>query len=175
MSTDILIVPVATKEWWAAVIRFCLRRKFNHLFIAYPSETWGGWWAADIRGDGVTKVPLEKAMARVKYAEFWESSMDLTVGLKRTRKFVMAGYDTLGAIANGVKVLLWRLTGWKSLRPVHSTDKVYCEEYGAIVIRLSDIHHSEEMDPPTLWPGDVRDFMDRSIYFNEVPDPRKAA
>jgi len=171
MKERILIVPAATKEWWASIIRFVLRSKFNHIFIIYESMLWGSWWAVDIRKYGVVKVPSEKATDRVKYAEFWECRLPLERGLKETRKYVLSGYDILGVISASIKWALWRFTGFEWTRPVHSADKMWCPEYVAMIIRMSGIPHAESMEPAVSFPGDIQSFMDSSIYFKQVDNP----
>lgn len=171
MSERILIAPAATKEWWARIIRWVLRSKYNHVFFLYECKLWGGWWAADIRKQGVQKTPSEDALQRVKFIEYWACSMPLEKGLRKTRKFILSGYDFLGLLANLFRVLLWRITKFRWLKPCHSADKVFCSEYVAMVIALSDIPHSEDLEPAIVSPEAVREFMDGSIYFNQVDNP----
>jgi len=157
------------------LFKWILKSKDTHVFFLYESELWGGWFAADILEDGVVMLPEEKSSTqRAKTLTFFECKYPIEDGFKRARKFVMSGYDYLALAANLTRVMLWRWLGWKWLRPVNSDKRMYCAEFVATIFRLANIPHSEDLDPAVTSPAMLREFMDTSIYFNEVPNPLEA-
>jgi hypothetical protein len=154
--------------------KWILKSKDTHVFFLYESDLWGGWFAADIMEDGVIMLPEEKSSTqRATTLTFFECSMPLDVGFKRARKFVDSGYDFLALFANLMRIMLWRWFGWKWLKPVGSSKRMYCAEFVATIFRLADIPHSEELDPEVTSPGMLREFMVNSIYFDQVDNPIK--
>lgn len=172
MTERVLIVPIATDNWWAPLVRWFLGSKFNHIFILFEDYTLGGWWAIDIREDGAHIVPAEKSsLTRLKHAEFYEYKKPLVDALKASRCIVGSGYDWLNLASNIVRIFLWRHFKFDWLKPTQDPDRHTCYEWTIEFLDLEPSMQIGELEPSISMPGDIRNFMAEDKKFHTTENP----
>jgi len=172
MTERVLIVPIATDEWWGPLVRWFLRSKFNHIFILFEDATLGGWCAREARSDGVYIVDAEKSsLTRMKYAEFYEHNDSMAVAMKESMNIIGIGYDWLGLMSNIFRLFLWKILKVKWLKPVHAPGRHTCAEDTLSVLRLVPVSGIGILEPSTTMPGEIRDFLLKSTDFHTVENP----
>jgi len=172
MSERVLIVPIATNDWWAPVVRWFLCSKYNHIFVLFEDSTLGGWWAREALFNGVQIISSERSsLSRVKHAEFYEYKDSLVPGLQESRKSVGVGYDRCGLVINIFRMFLYKVFKIKWLRPVHDPEKHTCPEDIMQIFEAVFVPGIDDLRPSMVMPGELRDFMLFSEDFHTVENP----
>ena len=153
-TSEIRIVFTASAHWMSRVIRKVMRSQVSHVYIDYPSDMWGGRWAAEATKGGVRKVQVRKAKKYV-FAEF-QCKFDAKPGLRSVAKYCGEDYDYIGALAFGVLVLLRRWLKVKVRRPLSSSKAQFCSEFVTRFLQGAGIAETlnwnvEKSDPGRLY------------------------
>ncbi|RLC88630.1 MAG: hypothetical protein DRJ03_01790 [Chloroflexi bacterium] len=151
MEHDVRIVFTAGTRWISRLIRWALRSPVSHVFIEYPSQAWGGRWAAEATKGGVRKVQAKKSRHHVK-AEF-RCKVDLHEGMVQAAKYVGVKYDYTGAFFIGVVALSWRLLKVKIRHPLRRSSSQFCSEFIAYIFQKAGVQRTAAWDPALSGPG----------------------
>jgi len=154
----------ADNSFRSRLIQWATGSEWNHVWIEYPSECWGGQWVAHSTEKGVIKEPRDRVYSRYdKKCIFEVKEFDLTVGMRASRDLLGRDYD-YKVIWNAVLLIFFRSWGWKWLWKWASRDisKVTCSEFVGTVIKNSNGPKLEK-DPEFLPPGDIYSFCIRYL------------
>lgn len=169
--TPVLICFAATKEWWAAPLRWLLRSKYNHLFIMYYSVLWERWKTIDITKYGVQELPAIRSLHRVEKIECWKYHRSLIHGLQATGNLIGSEYDWLGLIANIARLFIWRVLGLEWRAPLQDASRFMCFEFGIHLLHLAGISNSFCLEPSITAPEEFRNFLKNNGGFETVNCP----
>ena len=125
----IKIVLTSSNSLIGKIIRWITNGDVSHVFIQYPSDLWGGEWAAEALSKGVIKRPAEKARHRV--VRDYRCKFDAKPGLHAIREYIGVPYAFEGILIAGWLILLYRIFKKKIRRPLHNTSAQFCSEVTA--------------------------------------------
>lgn len=155
------------QEPHSRLIRWATDSPWSHVWIEYPSELWGGWWAAHAAPEGVVKVPLGQVLGRYpRYVRF-DCRLDLRQGFSWATHYVGAPYD-YGAIWNGLLYAIHRMTKWEFLCKIahRNTSKYTCSELATAFLKAADVRTVAGLDPELTPPGLLFDVLMQSGEFS---------
>jgi hypothetical protein len=137
------------------LIRRVIDFRWSHTWIEYPSELWGGAWAAHAGPHGVVKVPLEKLHGVYPKHISFDCHVDVRGGFSWAHGAVGAPYD-YGVLWNGLLYATHRATKWNWLRKVamRNTARFTCSEFVTGFLKAADVRSVAGLDPE-LTPPDV--------------------
>lgn len=171
MSGHVLITLTAGDAWYAKEIRKATKSDVNHSLVMYKSSDWRDWRAVDPQENGVIPGQDASKLTRVDYAECWESSVDLWVGLRETKKDLFKKYDWIGLIFGLIRALLANYLYIEITKPIHAHNRMFCSEYVSAVLKAAKVPGTEDWIPANISPGDLKKFMQSSPEFRQVPVP----
>lgn len=156
-------------RWTSKLIRWATKSPWSHVWIEYPSDIWGGRWAAHSRLDGLAKVPLERIEATYSPRKIYELRVkrnSLASGFRWARGHITAGYD-YGVVWNGVLLVLYRATKWQWLWHIvmRNAAKFSCSEFVGGFLKAAGVSGTAGMDPELTTPGDLEGFCSSSDDF----------
>lgn len=178
MCKDVLVCFERSDSWYSHVIRWVTKSKFNHVLIAYPSDTWGGWLATDIQFvDGVRPIILKKVMQRTQQNsifEFYKCKKDLNHALVKTRNLIGAGYDLKGFLPILLKAYIFtrynKLPKDAFVLP-ENRERIHCSEFVTTILKHAGLPGMDNMIPHLTSPGDLRRYIRNSELFVSVDNP----
>jgi hypothetical protein len=173
MKSRVFICFSASDTWYGRMIRYLTQSDFNHVFLSYKSDMWGGWWATQVDDDGVRLLPLEKVVGKKKMpVECYETvSSDVFDGLVSVRDYIGSRYDWRGIFGFLVKLIVWRLFGKRILNPFHDRAKMFCSEFVMLILQKANIGNTMNYDASSASPEDVRKFLTHSPIFKRKGEP----
>jgi hypothetical protein len=137
------VVLTASKSLVGRIIRWITRGDVSHVLIQYPSDLWGGEWAAEAISTGVVKRPAEKARHAV--VREYRCKFDPKPGLHAIRSLIGEPYAYEGLFIAGWLILLYRIFKKKIRKPLHTANAQFCSE---VVARFYDA--TPELPKPQL-------------------------
>ncbi len=148
------------------LIRWATDARWSHCWIEYPSELWGGTWAAHSGPTGVVKVPLEKLLTVYPEHVRFDCLADVRAGFTWAHGAVGAPYD-YGVIWNGLLYATHRMTHWKWLRKVaaRNTAKFTCSEFVTGFLKAADMRSVAGLVPEFTTPGELYGVVEQSGEF----------
>lgn len=151
------------------LIRWATGSPWSHTWIEYPSELWGGWWAAHAAPTGIVKVPLAGVLSMYPEHIRFECDRDMRGGFAWAHCAVGAPYD-YGVIWNGFLYALHRATEWGFLHQmaVKNTAKYTCSEFVTGFLKASRVRSVAGLDPEFTPPGLLHDVCVQSGEFSLV-------
>ena len=154
MNKGVTIVFTAKKLWTSRLIRWSTGSRVSHVYIEYPSELWGGRWAAEATVSGVRKVIVPKA--RKGFIEEFHSTLELQKGLASISKYFGERYDFIGVARFGLPILFWRWFRVKIRHVTRDSKSQFCSELVARVFKNAGLPGTndwnvETVDPETLY------------------------
>ena len=158
------------EKWTSKLIRWVTKSECSHVWIEYPSVTWGGRWVVHSWGSaGVVKVPLEQVEKDYPTHRSYECSLNIDGGFQWARQRLGARYD-YGVIWNGFLLVLHRITGWGWLNDVlhRNAARFSCSEFVAGFLKAAGVPGTEHMDPEFITPEALREFCAWSEDFWSV-------
>lgn len=158
------IVFSAGNSWLSKAIMWFTRGKASHSFFVYYDQ--------DFEADMILEAtggPMSGGFRIIDYEDFkkknkiileHEARHDLSVGFKKSRKWLGAQYD-LGGLIGFIWVLLgrWLRKTWHN--PFCSSRALFCSEAVARVCQWSSYPGFEEVDPETMSPQDLIDIFEQ--------------
>jgi hypothetical protein len=147
----------------ARLIRWATKSKWSHVWIEYPSEMWGGWWAAHSAEDGVVKVPHNRLWSRYPKRTMYELDVPLDLGFEWARRVIGARYD-YGVIWNALLLVLFRATRWEWLYQVvaRNAARFSCSEFVAGFLKAAGTEGTEHWDVELMPPEALYRYMQKA-------------
>jgi hypothetical protein len=157
-------------KWTSRLIRWATRGDISHAWLEYPSLLWGGRWVAHAGSNGLVKVQLTRVERAYPNHRVYACKRELESGLRGVAGYVGAEYDFLGAIWNGILLVMLRITGWGWLwRIVHrNTSKVTCSEFVTLFLQSAGLPGSMEIDAELTTPIGLETWVLRSGLFDRI-------
>jgi len=154
------------QKFHSRLIRLVTKSKWSHVWIEYPSKTWGGWWGADSSPHGVTKRPAEIIHKEYPKRICYKCEASLEGGFRWARKHINSKYD-YAAFWNLFLYLLLKFTQWKFLWKIvaRNSSKFTCSEFATGVLQASNITFSERLDAELTTPAMLQYFISTSDKF----------
>lgn len=147
----VLIVFSTSNAWYAKFFRWVMSSHIHHTFLWYRSP-YLGWLALEIDEDGAHFVHPKKALKRVSKMECYETSYDLTQGIRAMKEYLGSGYDWRGLVSGILRLLLFKLTGYVSEHGTHSLSRMFCSELITSICQKSDMTPTDILVPAETWP-----------------------
>lgn len=146
------------------LIRFITKSEWSHVWIEYPSEVWGGVWAAHSSEEGVVKVPAERVHKAYPKHMFYSCDIDLSGGFFWARNRISAKYD-YGVIWNAILYFLYSFLFADFLRKLvyRNASRFTCSEFVGNILKYAGVF--PDIDPELMTPGDIERFVRKSGKF----------
>lgn len=138
------------------------------LWVEFPSI---GWFALEIDENGAHFIGPKKALKRITKMRCYETSYDLTKGIRAMKDYIGRGYDWRGML-NGMWRLLWyKLIGYVSTRGRHSLSRMFCSELITGICQYSDMVTTTQLVREETWPPKLEDTIkpDPKVWQTESP------
>lgn len=157
-------------KWTSRLIRWATGGDISHAWLEYPSLLWGGRWVAHAGKYGVVKVPIDAVEKAYSRRRMYACRVGIESGLRHVAGYVGDEYDFMGAIWNGLLLVLFRATGWKWLyRVVHrNTSKLTCSEFLVLFLQAAKVPGAETLDAELTTPIDAERWMIKSGIFDRI-------
>jgi len=160
MIRDVRIVFTAPTKLSSRIVQYVTRSHVSHVYIEYPSDLWGGRWAAEAtRENGVRKVVARKARHDV-CAEFY-CKFDTQAGLAAVSKYLGEDYDYFGVGFFGLVIYVKRWFSAKLKHPLRSSKSQFCSEFVARFFKGSHLAGAEGWDPELSSPERLYRFCEK--------------
>ncbi len=161
----------ASKGLVSWLIRKCTGSPYNHAFIIYTSDLFGGYWAVQIAERGVVKMQLPEVLKKYYKVDCYKYDYNLDKGLQATRHMINKGYDWT-ALLGFLGRLLWKkLTGRESENYLQVRNRLFCSEYTASVLKAASALGFESCTPSQMSPGDLYNILKDLPAFTRVDCP----
>jgi hypothetical protein len=160
--------------WLTAISIFGLgsyakvKAKYNHSFLIYRSEDFGQWFTVDITENGVSPMPLKKALRSCEYILVFNPTFNLKAGVKNTSAHFGRGYDWLGILGALFTIAKYIIVGGVPKNIFHSSGRDFCSEYVSHAIEASPGADSLG-DPASIYPDQLYRMMKTSDQYVELP------
>lgn len=127
---------------------------FNHVYIEFWSDDWGGWQAIDITERGVVQVPASKTGYLDPISRYCANE-GMGGAIRARRDLIGNRYDWKGLFGGLFKLTMFKLFGFTISKPWHSKGRLFCSEYVATILGLSDAHRFSRVPwlttPKDIW------------------------
>ena len=153
MNKGVTIVFTAKQLWTSRLIRWGTGSRVSHVYIEYPSELWGGRWAAEATVTGVRKVIAPKA--RKGFVEEFACGVDLSEGLLSISKYFGERYDFVGVARFGFPILFWRWFKVKIRHLTRDSDSQFCSELVARALKGAGLPGTEKWEAERIDPEEL--------------------
>ena len=170
MKNNVYIALSASNAWYGKELRNVMyedqissvpkNERVNHSFIVYESSDWKDWRAVDIQEKGVQPTIPVKDLTRVDYVECWQvPKVDLWKGIRACKNDLFKRYDWKGLIFGILRLKLMSWFGMKLTKPHHASNRLFCSEYIAKVLKKSGAPSTEHWAPANISPKDLQDYF----------------
>lgn len=134
-----LIALATSEKWHAKILRYLMDSRFHHALVFVYLEEFGGWMAIDTDRRGPHLVTTERIFEKISDFECYYSKESLFKGIAKCRNFLSNDYDTKGAIFGTILLVLKKIFSLKPKRNIQDSQKAYCLEYVASVLKYSGV------------------------------------
>ena len=171
----IYICTARSKTTYGKLIRWLTDSEYNHTFIAYECELFGGWEAVEVDAKGVNKIPLNKVLKGYTEVIAYRSiHTDLSIGLKKNKNAIGKKYDWLGIFGFAKEIIISKLFGKKTKNYWQSKNRLFCSEYVSKVLEDSEAYGFEKVDNALMNPEDILKILQGNPkYYEKVDLPNK--
>lgn len=141
------------------LIRWATGGTYSHVWLEYPSDVWGGSWAAHATDVGVVKEPALRVRKRYRRVRCFEThGFNITKGMAKSHDLLGRKYD-FKVLWNALLLVLLRATGWQFLwrLPIQDVHKYTCSEFVATVLQRSDLGIAQGLNPEFTTPQHLLD------------------
>jgi len=154
--------------WYGCIIRKLTRSQWNHVYIEYESEDWGHNMDLDITPRGVLSLPQGKRGGIVQKYVASDNMVQyaMTEAMKKNFKKLGNRYDWTGLFMGLIRLLIWRVTGKRIMKSIHSKGRMFCSEMVSTVMRDAGIW--DGVTPSEASPADVFAFAEKSLDFKKL-------
>jgi hypothetical protein len=170
MKNNVCIALSASNAWYGRELRQAMYEdqlssvpkgeQVNHAFVVYESSDWKDWRAVDVQEKGVQPTIEVKHLTRVDYVECWQiPDVDLWEGLRACKNDLFKRYDWIGLIFGFIRLKLMSWFGWKLKKPHHVSNRLFCSEYVAKVLKKSGCPGTEDWVTANISPKNLQDYF----------------
>lgn len=135
---DVMICLVSERDFKARLVQRIMGSKYNHVFLEFYSGDWRNKQAIDVTERGVTQLPASKTGYRDGEVVRFIAKESIERGLRETQALIGNRYDWAGLFGGLFKLLMLKWFGWAIKSPWHSKGRLFCSEYVAMVLSVSD-------------------------------------
>jgi len=166
--TPVYMVLTKGRQWYAPLLRWVLDFEYNHTLVVYRDSLWGGWWGVQIDALGVHPLPMSLLKRTFSKCKAYESVVPLDAAFAKSRKFVGDKYDWRALFGNILRLLWWRLSGKKWMKPLQDNTRQMCTEFMVYFLQNARVSGTELFNPSLLSPEMLDDFFKKSDRFCET-------
>lgn len=170
MRDNVCIALSASNAWYGRELRQAMYEdqistvpkdeQVNHAFIVYASSDWKDWRAVEIQEKGVQPTKEVRHLTRIDYVECYKiPQVDLWQGLRACKNDLYKRYDWLGLLWGLVRLKVMSWFGWKLNKPHHASNRLFCSEYVAKVIKKSNAPQAYGWTPANMSPKNLQDYL----------------
>lgn len=171
MTGEALIALSASNSWYGHELRQAMyedqlstvpkEERVNHAFVVYESSDWQDWRAVDIQEKGVQPTLEVRHLTRVDYVECYRvpEGVDLWKGLRACKNDLYKRYDWIGLIFGFIRLKLMNWFGLKLKKPHHASNRLFCSEYVAKLLKKARAPETTDWEPANISPKDLQDYL----------------
>ncbi len=168
-----ILVLARGNYWWAPLISSLSGTWWNHVFFLYEDEFWDDWLAVDILTTGPTLLTGKRALKRYKKVECYDVQPDIGQALRDSKEDIGSGYDWLGLFVSLFLLLLFKATGYKRFRPLHSIARYTCLEWIITVLKRANVNGTEKFTPIITPPEEFETFIAECSSVTKTETPKE--
>jgi len=182
MRDNVCIALSASNAWYGRELRQAMYEdqissvpkdeQVNHAFIVYHSSDWKDWRAVDVKEKGVQPTIEVRHLKRIDYVECYKiPKVDLWNGLRACKNDLYKRYDWLGLLWGFIRLKFMSWFGWKLKKPHHASNRLFCSEYVARVIKRSSAPSCSHWKASNISPKDLQDYLIKHGVKVDLPKP----
>ena len=144
------------------IIQLITGSKWNHVYLQFWSEDWSNLVIIDITARGVLQLPILERYGEIEKYELLRGKDRVVQAIIRKEYMLGREYDWCGLIMGLVRLFIWKITGKRIMRSIHSKGRLFCSEYVYTILKEA---FQLEGNPSEQSPKDIYNWIRSSTYF----------